>query len=93
MQLLLLKQLATRKQALTSSFALLKSQFARSQLTLVKKAPLSLSVLKKEEVGIGYNAATGEWVNMFEAGIVDPAKVTRSALAKRSFRCSYVLDY
>lgn len=36
--------------------------------------------LKKESVGIGYNAATGEWVNMFEAGIVDPAKVTRSAL-------------
>jgi chaperonin GroEL len=36
--------------------------------------------LKKEEVGIGFNAATGEWVNMLEAGIVDPAKVTRSAL-------------
>ncbi|NGZ74822.1 chaperonin GroEL [Saccharibacillus alkalitolerans] len=36
--------------------------------------------LKKEEVGIGYNAASGQWVNMFEAGIVDPAKVTRSAL-------------
>lgn len=36
--------------------------------------------LKKEAIGIGYNAATGEWVNMFEAGIVDPAKVTRSAL-------------
>lgn len=36
--------------------------------------------LKKEEVGIGYNAATGDWVNMFDAGIVDPAKVTRSAL-------------
>ncbi|KAF9132907.1 hypothetical protein BGX30_012488, partial [Mortierella sp. GBA39] len=36
--------------------------------------------LKKEKVGIGYNAATDEWVNMFEAGIVDPAKVTRSAL-------------
>lgn len=36
--------------------------------------------LKKEKVGIGFNAATGEWVNMFEAGIVDPAKVTRSAL-------------
>ncbi|MCR8657276.1 chaperonin GroEL [Paenibacillus endoradicis] len=36
--------------------------------------------LKNEKVGIGYNAATGEWVNMFEAGIVDPAKVTRSAL-------------
>lgn len=36
--------------------------------------------LKKEEIGIGYNAATDQWVNMFEAGIVDPAKVTRSAL-------------
>ncbi|KYC60886.1 chaperonin GroEL [Heyndrickxia coagulans] len=36
--------------------------------------------LKKEEVGIGYNAANGEWVNMIEAGIVDPTKVTRSAL-------------
>jgi chaperonin GroEL len=36
--------------------------------------------LKKEAVGIGYNAATDEWVNMFEAGIVDPAKVTRYAL-------------
>jgi chaperonin GroEL len=36
--------------------------------------------LKKEKVGIGFNAATGEWVNMLEAGIVDPAKVTRSAL-------------
>jgi chaperonin GroEL len=36
--------------------------------------------LKKEQIGVGYNAATGEWVNMFEAGIVDPAKVTRSAL-------------
>ncbi|KYG90958.1 chaperonin GroEL [Metasolibacillus sp. FSL H7-0170] len=36
--------------------------------------------LKREEVGIGFNAATGEWVNMVEAGVVDPAKVTRSAL-------------
>ncbi|MGM0878447.1 MAG: chaperonin GroEL [Bacillota bacterium] len=36
--------------------------------------------LKKEEVGIGFNAANGQWVNMFETGIVDPTKVTRSAL-------------
>jgi len=36
--------------------------------------------LKKEALGVGFNAATGEWVNMFQAGIVDPAKVTRSAL-------------
>ena len=28
----------------------------------------------------GFNAKTGEWVNMFKAGIVDPTKVTRSAI-------------
>ncbi|MDQ0856589.1 chaperonin GroEL [Bacillus sp. V2I10] len=36
--------------------------------------------LKHAEVGTGFNAATGAWVNMIEAGIVDPTKVTRSAL-------------
>lgn len=36
--------------------------------------------LKKKPVGEGYDAATGQWVNMMEAGIIDPAKVTRSAL-------------
>lgn len=36
--------------------------------------------LKGEEPGVGFNALTGEWVNMVEAGIVDPTKVTRSAL-------------
>ncbi|MDY2512519.1 chaperonin GroEL [Weissella confusa] len=36
--------------------------------------------LKSEKPGVGYNAATDEWVDMIEAGIVDPTKVTRSAL-------------
>lgn len=36
--------------------------------------------LKNAEIGVGFNAANGEWVNMVEAGIVDPTKVTRSAL-------------
>jgi chaperonin GroEL len=36
--------------------------------------------LKEQENGIGFNAATNEWVNMIEAGIVDPTKVSRSAL-------------
>lgn len=36
--------------------------------------------LKGEAVGFGYNAATGEWTDMLKAGIVDPAKVTRSAV-------------
>ncbi|MET4655993.1 chaperonin GroEL [Exiguobacterium sp. PvP048] len=36
--------------------------------------------LKHEAQGMGYNAATDEYVDMIETGIVDPAKVTRSAL-------------
>jgi chaperonin GroEL len=36
--------------------------------------------LKHVEPGIGFNAATGEMVNMVEAGVIDPTKVTRSAL-------------
>lgn len=36
--------------------------------------------LKELETGFGYNAATDEFVDMFKAGIVDPTKVTRSAL-------------
>lgn len=36
--------------------------------------------LKNADAGVGFNAATNEWVNMLEEGIVDPTKVTRSAL-------------
>ncbi|MCH5292054.1 MAG: chaperonin GroEL [Treponema sp.] len=35
---------------------------------------------KSAKKGVGYNAATQEWVNMMDAGIIDPAKVTRCAL-------------
>jgi len=47
--------------------------------------------LKSEEKGIGYNAATDEWVNMIEAGIVDPTKVTRSALQNAASVSSLLL--
>ncbi len=51
---------------------------------IVENAGLEGSViverLKTQEPGIGFNAATDEWVNMIDAGIVDPTKVTRSAL-------------
>ncbi len=36
--------------------------------------------VKSREGAVGFNANTGEYVDMFEAGIVDPTKVTRSAL-------------
>ena len=36
--------------------------------------------IRSEGNGRGFNAATGEWVDMVKSGIIDPAKVTRSAL-------------
>jgi len=36
--------------------------------------------LRNEPAGVGFDAATGEWKNMAESGIVDPTKVVRSAL-------------
>ena len=36
--------------------------------------------IKNQKTNVGYNANTGEYVDMFKAGIVDPTKVTRSAL-------------
>ena len=36
--------------------------------------------IKNEEFSIGYNAAQGRIEDMYEAGIIDPAKVTRSGL-------------
>ena len=36
--------------------------------------------LKEQKDGVGYNAAADKWEDMVEAGIVDPTKVTRSAL-------------
>jgi len=38
------------------------------------------NVLSKEEVPYGFDALKGEYCNMYERGIIDPAKVTRSAL-------------
>lgn len=39
-----------------------------------------VSKLKKQEPGIGYDISTDKWVNMIKSGIVDPTKVTRTAL-------------
>ena len=36
--------------------------------------------VKSSEEGIGYDALNGQYINMVENGIVDPAKVTRTAL-------------
>ena len=47
--------------------------------------------LKNAEAGTGFNAATGEWVNMIDAGIIDPVKVSRSALQNAASVASLIL--
>ena len=39
---------------------------------------------KRQQSGVGFDAKVGKWVNMFDAGIVDPTKVTRSAILNAS---------
>ena len=47
--------------------------------------------VKEMANGEGYNARTGEYVNLIEAGIIDPVKVTRSALANAASIASLLL--
>ena len=49
-----------------------------------KEGAVVVEKVKAAPVNVGYNAATDEYIDMFEAGIVDPAKVTRSALQHAS---------
>ena len=46
---------------------------------------------KKQKGNMGFNALTGEWVDMLKAGIIDPAKVSRSALQNAASIASQVL--
>ncbi|KAB1440571.1 chaperonin GroEL [Candidatus Galacturonibacter soehngenii] len=50
-----------------------------------------ISKVKEQEPGIGYDALKDEYVNMVEAGILDPAKVTRSALQNATSVASTLL--
>ena len=47
--------------------------------------------LKNSSAGTGFNAANGEWVDMIDAGIIDPVKVTRSALQNAASVASLIL--
>ena len=47
--------------------------------------------VKKSDKGIGFNALTNEYVDMIKAGIVDPAKVVRSALQNAASIAAMIL--
>ena len=50
-----------------------------------------VSKVAEMEPGFGYNGRTGEYVNLLEAGVIDPVKVTRSALANAASIASLLL--
>ena len=52
---------------------------------------LIVNKIKESEVGIGYNALTNQYMDMLKGGIVDPTKVTRSALQNASSVAAMVL--
>jgi chaperonin GroEL len=58
----------------------LESPLRQIALNAGAEGSLIVEHVLKQPDAIGYNAATGEYVDMFKAGIVDPTKVTRSAL-------------
>ena len=64
--------------------AIIKRALEEPVRQIAENAGLEGSVVvaevKKSPAGVGFNAATEEYVDMINAGIVDPAKVTRSAL-------------
>ncbi len=56
-----------------------------------KNGAVIAEYVKSKEFNVGYNAAVDEYVDMFAAGIVDPAKVTRSALQNAASIAAMVL--
>jgi len=56
-----------------------------------KEGSVIVEQIRKSKAGEGYDALNDKFVNMFEAGIVDPAKVTRSALQNAASIAAMVL--
>ena len=50
-----------------------------------------MEAVKKADKGVGFNAQTEEYVDMIKAGIVDPCKVTRSALQNAASIAAMIL--
>ena len=58
----------------------LEAPLFRIAVNAGQEGAVIVNTVKNSNVGVGYNALTDEYVNMVEAGILDPVKVSRSAL-------------
>jgi chaperonin GroEL len=76
-------------------FKIVKRALEEPIRQIVENAGLDGAVIaeraKNEKKGVGFDAAKMEWVDMMKAGIIDPAKVTRSALQNAASIASLLL--
>lgn len=90
-----LDSLELANQDQNTGVAIVKAAIQAPLRTIVENAGGEASVVVNEIVAgkddYGYNAATGEYVNMFAAGIIDPTKVTRLALENAASIASLLL--
>ena len=81
----------TRRPARRSSASALAEPARRIAQNAGYEGAVIVAQIRTEGDGRGFNAATGEWVDMVKAGIIDPAKVTRSALQNAASIAAIVL--
>jgi chaperonin GroEL len=90
-----LANVATSNADEATGVAIIRKALEEPLRQIANNAGLEGSVIvekvKSSEAGIGFNAATEEYVDMIAAGIVDPAKVTRSALQNAASIAAMVL--
>ncbi|MDR1257265.1 MAG: chaperonin GroEL [Spirochaetaceae bacterium] len=76
-------------------FQIVKRALEEPMRQIAENAGLDAGIIadkaKREKAGIGFDAAKEEWVDMVKAGIIDPAKVTRSALQNAASIASLLL--
>lgn len=75
---------------------ILKEALKAPAMTILNNAGLQASViidriLSSEDTNLGYDVMTGDYVDMFKSGIIDPAKVTKSALRNAASIVSIML--
>ncbi len=90
-----LDKLTLENEDQNTGVAIIRSAIQAPLRTIVENAGGEASVVVNEvaagKADYGFNAANGEYVNMFKAGIIDPTKVTRLALENASSIASLLL--
>lgn len=90
-----LKELKSDNKDIQAGYGIVKEALYRPLATIVKNAGLNfdeiLSTIGTHTTGVGYDVKSGAYVDMIDAGIIDPKKVTRVALENAASVAALVL--